>query len=464
MGDDRRLFGTDGVRDKAGQGLLADDSVRRILEATARVLSQPENFPVDFPVGRVGSRVLVGRDTRDSGPHLLKLIAQTLGARGFGVVDVGVLPTPGVAHLASRAQDAALGIVLSASHNPAADNGVKFFSPVGAKVSPEFERAVEEAFARVDAVEVRATSDPEDRAAQGRADYVDHLVASCWNPSRLRGRRIALDTANGATYRVAPEVFRRLGMVVDVIGDAPDGFNINAGTGATHPEALAERLTGEGGGATIGLCFDGDGDRMIPITKTGQVLDGDFVIALAARYFLANGRLPTKTLVATSMSNIGLELALRDQQLQLLRTDVGDRNVYDAMVAGGHPIGGEQSGHTIFLDDAPTGDGILSGIRLLDVLQTDDLDLDAESAIMRRFPQLIQNVEVDEKVPFAELAGVLEAVQRVEERLGAEGRVVLRYSGTEPLARVMVEGPNHESTQSSADEICAAIEASRRQY
>ena len=449
-----RLFGTDGVRDRFGQGLLAPECVERIFGATASTLERADEFPNDFQQ-LSGRRVLVGRDTRASGRTLLEIAARALGAYGYQVVDVGVLPTPGVAYLARSWEGVCLGVVISASHNPAEYNGIKFFAPTGAKVSPEFERAVESECAAINARASAGEQAVDDECVAARRDYVAYLVGSCWRPERLTGRSVLLDAAHGAAYEVAPQVFERLGMKVELRGASPDGENINDGVGALYPDRLAKGV--KRANADVGFCFDGDGDRMIPITGAGTVLDGDHVLALAGKHLLKSDRLPLCSVVATVMSNVGLEVYLKSQGIELLRTDVGDRNVYLEMVAGPHPVGGEQSGHTIFLDDASTGDGILSGLRLLDVLESDDLDLEGESRVMQRFPQVLKNVEVAEKLPFEKLSGVLEAVQTVEAQLEGMGRVLLRYSGTEPLARVMVEGPDRKTTDEYTDRICETI-------
>ncbi len=452
------LFGTDGIRDRFGEGRLSTETVERVLAATVRVLSERQKFSDDFP-GKNGKTILVGRDTRASGSVLLEMVAASFVDAGYRVFDLGVLPTPGVAMASRACEEAALGVVLSASHNPAEYNGIKFLAPTGAKISPAFERAVVREYAAGGAARGVRQGGGElvDKKDDARRDYVDDLVGRCRNPRRLRGRTIFLDTAHGATSEVAPEIFRRLGMIVKSIGDEPDGRNINEGVGALHPERLSAEI--EGTEACLGLCFDGDGDRMIPVTRSGTVLDGDYVLALAGRHLNRTGGLPNRTIVATVMSNVGLELALRDEGVELLRTDVGDRNVYLEMLQGRHPVGGEQSGHTIFMEDGRTGDGILSGLRLLDMLESDDLDLDLEAQIMKRYPQVLKNVKVGEKKPFEELGGVLDVVRAVEEQLAGEGRVVLRYSGTEPLARVMVEGSDRESIERFAGEICEAIRA-----
>lgn len=462
---DDNLFGTDGVRGRPGEGVLSASSVRRLARAVAGVLARREDFPDDLPAGR-GRAVYIGRDTRSSGTALLDQVASVLLECGYGVADLGVLPTPGVAYVASTAPECCLAVVLSASHNPAEDNGIKLVSSRGTKVSEELERAVSRAYRALEVSSGRegaGAAGPVGRRAGLRRDlaasafesYVDFLVSCCERPGRLRGRRVVLDTAHGAAYRTAPEVFRRLGMLVDTLGAQPDGANINAGCGALYPQPLAAHVVATG--ALAGFSFDGDADRLIPVTARGTILDGDHVMALAARHYATRGKLPRKTVVATVMSNVGLEKCLASFGLRLRRTPVGDRHVYQTMVEEGHPIGGEQSGHLIFLDLAGTGDGTLAAIRLLDVLD-DALDLESEARILRKYPQVLRGVRVREKVPLESIAEVVRAVETAEARLGGEGRVVLRYSGTEPLARVMLEGPEERLVAALCAEICDAIQ------
>lgn len=452
------IFGTDGVRDEAGMGHLEPERIDRIVSSTAAALEERERFPEDFPPGR-GRMVVVARDTRSSGPGIHAIVARGFSRFGYTVADLGVLPTPAAAYLAASWPDATLGVVISASHNPAEYNGIKFVAPTGAKISPQFERVVSDGYwsGKSPPLAARAAP-PANLAVEAREAYVRFLVSRCGRPQRLQDRTVALDAAHGAAFEVAPEVFRRLGMKVVAMGVAPSGSNINDKAGALHPGALGKLVTETK--ATLGFCFDGDADRMIPVTARGVVLDGDFVLCLAGRSWSRSGRLPGRTVVATSMSNLGLELALREAGLSLLRTDVGDRHVYRAMVEGQHPLGGEQSGHLIFLEDARTGDGILAALRLLDCLEGDHLDLDHESAIMKRYPQLLKNVRVRQRVPLETLPLVNEATARAAERLAGQGRIVLRYSGTEPLARVMLEGPDEQTVTELVDMICAAIRQS----
>jgi phosphoglucosamine mutase len=452
------IFGTDGIRDRPGRGFLSDDDLARIVSATAFALRKAGEFPSDFPGGE-GSTIVIARDTRGSGVHILEALSGRFAAYGHDIIDVGVLPTPGAALVASRWPGIALGVVISASHNPAEYNGIKFVGPTGAKISPEFEECVSEAFwsERVPSP-ARRRGNVSSRESEALEAYVTQLLGACRRPERLEGHTVALDLANGATFLAAPDVFRRLGMRVETMAHEPDGSNINEGCGALHPAGLAaftSRIR-----ASCGFCFDGDGDRMIPVSGQGKVLSGDHVLFLAAKHYQRSGLLPRGTVVATVMSNIGLELALRDHEIRLLRTDVGDRNVFLAMVEGGHPVGGEQSGHVIFLDEARTGDGILAAVKLLDVLEGDPLSLDAEAAEMRCYPQVIKNVKVSCKPPLDRLVELTRVVEEARHRLGGDGRVFLRYSGTEPLLRVMVEGPDQGWIDGLAEGVCEAVRKS----
>jgi len=453
-----RIFGTDGIRDRPGEGYLAEEAIGRLVRAAAFVLRNRGIFPEDFPPG-TGDVVLIGRDTRASGTEISSALAEGFSRCGHPVVDVGVLPTPGVAFLSSRWPGVGLGVVVSASHNPAEYNGIKFVAPTGSKISPGFEDAVSAAFFRgLSGGPKAACGKVESRAGEALEAYVDHLVRLPREPERLKGHRVALDLANGATFQVAPEVFRRLGLTVEVIADDPDGHNINKDCGTLHPEALARQVSSDG--ASFGFCFDGDGDRVIPVTRRGRILDGDHVLLFSGRHYLRCGRLPLRTVVATVMSNVGLEIALKRDGIELHRTDVGDRNVYQAMIAEGHPVGGEQSGHIIFLEDARTGDGILAAIRCLDVLEGAALDLESESLALVRYPQILRNVRVAHKRELEELPAVSEAVREARLALSDRGRVLLRYSGTEPMLRVMVEGPDASMIEALSDSICETIRRS----
>jgi phosphoglucosamine mutase len=385
-------------------------------------------------------------------------VADEFQRSGFAVFDLGVLPTGGIAHLASVYPECALAVVISASHNPAEYNGIKLLAPTGAKVSTAMETAVSDAYEGASDLASPPSEKPagrRDLSERAAREYVQFLAQRCWRPERLEGMRVFLDTANGAACEVAPRVFEALGMTVKCIGNSPNGVNINEECGALFPEHLSERL--RAGEADIGFCFDGDSDRVIPVTRSGRILNGDHVLALAGRYYFRQRMLPRRVVVTTVMANIGLEKALETEGIGLVRTPVGDRHVYERLVADGHPLGGEQSGHLIFLPDLPTGDGILAAIRLLDVLESDPLDLDRESAFLRQYPQILKNVRVREKVDFSKFPSVAQAVAEAERELRGEGRVLLRYSGTEPLARVMLEGLEMGLIEKLCDHICRAL-------
>ncbi len=444
------IFGTDGVRDRAGQGYLAPDAIVKLARATSWVLAEGGDS--------AGRAVLIGRDTRESGPTIVQFLHTAFRYAGIPVVDLGVIPTPGVAFLTAAEKHALLGVVVSASHNPAEYNGIKFLATDGSKVAPEFERRVSDAYWRSErlpnarlAGALRSDEESVDR-------YSKSLISRMRHPERLAGRKVVLDTAHGATFEAAPRVFRALGAEVVTIGDRPDGRNINSGCGAVHPDGLARAVVEQG--AWSGFSFDGDGDRMIPVAGGGAILDGDHVLAIAGKSLRRAGRLPRGTVVATVMSNLGLEKALAAEGLRLLRTPVGDRHVYEAMLAGDHPIGGEQSGHLIFLEEARTGDGILAALKLIDSLEEGNLDMAAQARIMVRYPQVLLNYKVPRKVPFEELPRVGKALADAEAELSGDGRIVLRYSGTEPLARVMIEGPEKGQIERLAKRIGEEILAS----
>ena len=435
----KKFFGTDGVRGTANKPPMTAEIALKVGEAAG----------AHFLRGDHRHQVIIAKDTRLSGYMLEPALTAGFISVGMDVILVGPMPTPAVAML-TRSLRADLGVMISASHNPAEYNGIKFFAPTGAKVSPDFEDAISRAYweeaegARRDGGALRADTGGVDA-------YIDYLVASCRNPDVLKGRLVALDMAQGATHEVAPRVFQALGAEVVTMGDRPDGSNINDGCGALHPGRLASEVVAQN--AAYGFCFDGDGDRMIPVTEAGDVLAGDITLAITGRDLQSEGRLPLPKVVATVMSNIGLEKSLAECKIELLRTPVGDRHVYESMVAEGHPVGGEQSGHLIFLDDALTGDGVLAAIRLVDSLASFEWSLDKASRVMKRYPQILINYDVARKLPLADIPEVQEAIQRAEEDLAGEGRIVLRYSGTEPLLRVMVEGPESDLIETVARQI-----------
>lgn len=439
-----RLFGTDGVRGIAN-GDLTPELVFRLGRAAAWQLA----------AGRAGrQRLLVGRDTRLSGEMLEAALAAGAASAGVDVLSLGVVTTPGVAHLVGRL-GAAGGAVISASHNPAPYNGVKFFSFDGFKLPDAVEDEIAAMATGADTLP-RPTGEALGRIHRDEAaveHYVEHLVAAAGR--RLAGLRVVLDCAHGAAFHLAPEVFRRLGATVTVLHAEPDGVNINEGAGSLHPLALQRAVAGAG--AHLGLAFDGDADRVIAVDERGGLVDGDQILAVAGLALLAAGRLPGATVVATVMSNIGLELALGAAGARLVRTKVGDRYVLEAMREGGFGLGGEQSGHIIFLDHATTGDGCLTGVKLAAILAGEGRPLSELAARVVKFPQLLVNVEAHARERLARSDAVQVAVARAEERLGGRGRVLVRPSGTEPLVRIMVEGEDADQVRLLAEDLAGVI-------
>jgi phosphoglucosamine mutase len=437
-------FGTDGVRGVANAELTPELALA-LGRAAARVLD--------------GDHVVIGRDTRISGPLLEAALAAGFASEGVSVDRLGVLPTPGVAYL-SQVEDV-VGAMISASHNPYVDNGIKLFAPGGVKLADDVEEAIE---AELEAVLAKPPLGPAGEGVgtiserHGDVDgYVEHLVRAL-GPRRFDGLRVVLDCANGAAVEVAPAAFERLGADVVVIGDHPDGCNINDRCGATHPETL--RLAVVDAGADAGLAFDGDADRLIAVDATGAVVDGDHVIAICARDLRDRGRLRADTVVVTVMTNLGFHLAMARDGITVVTTPVGDRYVLGAMEDGGWSLGGEQSGHVIFRDMATTGDGVLTGLLVLDVMSRKDTSLAALAAsAMTRLPQVLVNVRVAGSGPEA-ADRIAAQVAAAEARLGTTGRVLVRASGTEPVVRVMVEAATHDEAETVAAELADALATS----
>lgn len=444
-----RIFGTDGIRGIAGEGVLALSSVRRlgrIIGATVR-----------GSLGDGGSpRACVGRDTRPSGKSLLGALLEGLTEVGVDVLDVGILPTPGVAHLTVE-YGCQAGVVLSASHNPAAYNGLKVLGSRGEKIPDEVEDEIERLY-RSDEPDPQAARRGEVIPAPEAADrYQEHLQGA-WPDGSLAGMRLAMDCADGATSRVAPRIFRQLGADVEVTRDVVDGSKINQGCGPLHLEnvqAFAREV-----GADVGLSFDGDGDRLMIVDDLGEFRDGDHILAVCARDLHRQGALSGKAVVGTVMSNVGLERSLEEIGARLVRARVGDRWVLEEMQTGGHVLGGEPSGHVIFLPLSAAGDGILTALRVLRIVRESRTPLSELSRCLRKAPQVVVNVRVVRKRPLEELEEVQEQIRSAEERLGREGRVLVRYSGTEPLVRVMVEGPDGEAVGAMARAIAGAFPGS----
>ena len=441
-----RLFGTDGIRGVANEAPLTPDLAYRVgRELVATLAAQHGSERV---------RVVIGRDTRRSGPLLESAMVAGLLSAGADCFAIGVIPTPGIA-LLTRGLDAHGGIVLSASHNPFEDNGIKLFSSEGTKFPDAWEEQIESRLAGPDAAPRAKGAAVGRLTVYERAEkyYVDMLTRTF--PLDLAGLTVVLDCANGATYRVGPSVFRRLGARVITTCAHPDGTNINAGCGALHPEGLRRRLMAAK--ADVGFAFDGDGDRLISVDHLGEIRDGDYALAIAGRHLAARGRLKANTVVTTVMANLGLDECLTAAGIRVVKTQVGDRYVHEEMLKIGANVGGEQSGHLLFHDHAPTGDGILSALALLSVIRETGEPLASLATCMRKFPQVLVNVPVARKPPIDTLAGLTERIRAFERELDGGGRILVRYSGTEPLARVMIEGADDGRIRVMADELASAL-------
>jgi phosphoglucosamine mutase len=455
-----RLFGTDGIRGIANAEPLTPEFAYRLGRVAAAYFAERSAVPPAGGRRRRGVRpaILIGRDTRLSGPLLEQALVAGILSTGVDALVAGVLPTPAVAIL-TAVLGACAGVVLSASHNPFADNGIKLFSAEGGKLPDAWEDEIEARLARPDAAP-RPTGAGIGRVrpvagAEGR--YLAALRATVPGGLDLRGQRLVLDCAHGATYRVAPRLFRALGAEIVTLGVRPTGTNINAGAGALHPEDLQARVRALGGG--VGLAFDGDGDRIMTVDEHGAVRDGDHLLAVFAGDLTRRGALRGGAVVTTVMANLGLERALAASGVATVRTGVGDRYVLEEMLRRGANLGGEQSGHIIFLDHAPTGDGLFSALQLLRILRETGRSLAELAAGVTKFPQVLVNVSVRAKPPLASLPAVSDAVDRWEKKLEGRARVLVRYSGTEALARIMVEGDDQMTIETVAQEIAAVIRA-----
>jgi phosphoglucosamine mutase len=443
----RHLFGTDGIRGVANLEPLTPDGVLRLGEAVAQRLAPG-----------VPRRIVIGRDTRRSGGMLEAALVAGITSMGVDVVLAGVVPTPAIAFL-TRSLPAGGGAVVSASHNPFQDNGIKLFAASGFKLPDDVEQAIEqvvlrghEAAPRPTAGDVGSVVHLDDAAPR----YAAHLRAVVPPGLRLDGLRVVLDCAHGAAYRVGPEIFRAVGADVVAIGVDPDGSNINAACGAVHPSRLQAAV--RAAKAQLGVALDGDGDRAILVDETAAVVDGDEMLAMVAADMLARGMLHQDTVVATVMSNLGLEIALHERGGRLVRTAVGDRYVVEEMQHGGYKLGGEQSGHIILLDHGTTGDGLAAGLAVAGLMVTRQRPLGELKRVMTKLPQVLRNVRVARRDDLEAFPAVRQAIEQVRAALRDRGRVVVRYSGTEPLVRVMVEGEDAAHVETYVAEIAGAIE------
>jgi len=437
-----RLFGTDGVRGKAGEHPLDHETVARLGAALVRAMRAGDS-----------ARFIVGRDTRESGEWIERELARGIRSEGAHLTSAGVIPTPAVAYVAREmAYDA--GLVISASHNPFQDNGIKVFSGRGEKFTEALEREVEAIIAD-GSWSVGGSADRPVEQTDVIDAYLSHARLALPDPQRLGGLKIAVDTANGATTTVAPRLFEELGFELHLRSAAPDGRNINLECGSTHPDGLARAVVEHG--CRFGVAFDGDGDRAILVDAGGRIVDGDAVLLMCARHLKRLGQLKGDGIVATVMSNIGLEIALGESGIEMIRCPVGDKYVMEEMIRRGLSLGGEQSGHIIFSEHLFTGDGIVTALSVLRVMADTGRELADLAAELVTYPQVLLNVRVREKRDLQTVPAVADAMKQVERRLAGNGRLLVRYSGTEPLLRVMIEGKDQQEIQGWATQIVNTV-------
>ena len=441
----QRLFGTDGVRGKAGEYPLDHETVARLGAALVRAMRGSSTARQ--------LRFIVGRDTRESGEWIERELARGIRSEGAVLTSAGVIPTPAVAYV-TRSMTYDAGLVISASHNPFQDNGIKVFSGRGEKFTESLERQVE-AIVADRTWQVNGSADEPVPRTDVIDAYIAHARLALPAPERLGAFTLAVDTANGATTTVAPRLFKELGFEVDLVGATPDGRNINLDCGSTHPEHLAAIVRDRG--HRMGVAFDGDGDRAIFIDAEGRVVDGDAVLLMCARHMKTSGRLKGNAIVATVMSNIGLEIGLRESGIELVRCPVGDKYVMEEMLKRDLSLGGEQSGHIILSEFLFTGDGIVTAMNVLRVMAESGRELADLASQLVTYPQVLVNVRVREKKELRAVPAIAAAMDRVEERLAGQGRLLVRYSGTEPLLRVMLEGKDQQDIQSWASEIATVV-------
>lgn len=448
----RQLFGTDGVRGIANNYPMTAEIAMQLGRAIAFIVKKQ----------RKGHHIVIGKDTRLSCYMLENALAAGVCSMGVDVQLLGPLPTPGIAFITTSMR-ADAGIVISASHNPFQDNGIKIFSHDGFKLPDEVELNIEDLIFSQKMAALRPVADEVGKAARiedVRGRYIVFLKNTFPDKYTLDDFHIVLDCAHGAAYRVAPHVFAELGAKVTCLGDEPDGKNINHDCGALHPEAMADKVRLLG--ADIGLALDGDADRLVVCDEHGQILDGDHIMAICAADLLRRNRLRKKTLVATVMSNMGLEKVLISREAKLCRADVGDRYVVETMRAKGCNFGGEQSGHLVFLDHNTTGDGTLAALQLLSIMIKQKKPLSELAQIMTAYPQVLENVRLSSRIEPEQIRGFPEALQAAQDKLGKKGRILVRASGTEPVIRVMAEGEDEKEISSIALDLCDVIRRAER--
>lgn len=447
--DTTKLFGTDGLRGEAGKFPLDAGTIGVIGRSLAEHLQE-----------RVAKRplILIGRDTRESGDWISREFMSGARAGGADIRSAGIVTTPGVAFL-TRSLGADAGVVISASHNAYHDNGIKIFNPSGRKLDDMTERKIENDIRRAADSPLSQHSEAplqsESETAALRERYLEFLENDVARKLALDGMKIVIDCANGAAYEIAPRLLARLGAAVTAINVSPDGRNINLNCGSLHLENLQHEVLRTR--SALGVAFDGDADRALFVDPQGAIIDGDATLWILGNYLKSRGELAGNKIVATTMSNMGLEVALRKEGIELVRTDVGDKYVLDELLRTGATLGGEQSGHIIFPDISLAGDGMITMLCLLRVLREKEQPLNLLAAGFRRYPQLLVNVRVREKVPFDQQPAVQRLAQQIDQQFSGKGRLLLRYSGTEPLARIMIEGENENEVQAAANELAEAI-------
>ena len=445
----RKLFGTDGVRGVANLEPMTSEIAMQLGRAAAHIFMR-----------RAGRhQVVIGKDTRLSGYMLESALTSGICSMGVDVLLVGPLPTPAIAFL-TRSLRADAGVVISASHNPYQDNGIKFFSNEGFKLPDELEARIEQLIISDEIKHLRPTADAIGKAyriddAEGR--YIEFVKRSLPRDLDFQGIKLVVDCANGAAYKVAPAVFRELGAELEVSANTPDGMNINDSCGAVHPERLQEAVRRHG--AHIGIALDGDADRAIFVCEQGKIIDGDHVMAALGLDLHAQGQLARATVVGTVMSNFGLEIAMKKAGIQLMRTPVGDRYLMERMLADGYNFGGEQSGHFIFLDHNTTGDGLISALQILSLMKRTGKPLSELAKAMTAVPQILLNVKVKHKPDLNQIPDIQQAIKSAEVTLNGSGRVLVRYSGTESLLRIMVEGERDSTIREVADHLAEIVRA-----
>jgi len=438
----KQLFGTDGIRGVAGQPPLDE----RTVFACGMALGADLNLRGTAP------NVVIGMDTRESGAQIAGWLAGGLAAESINFRFAGVITTPGVAHL-TKSTPFSAGVMISASHNPYQDNGIKIFSATGYKLPDDEEHEIEEEIFRLLGSGLRPSSAPLREESVLREDYVSYLLSTL--KTGLSGLRLVIDCGNGAASLLAPGLFEKAGALVTLTGCAPDGRNINKDCGALHVEQLRERVLREG--ADAGVAFDGDADRAILVSHSGKIIDGDNVLLIAARFLKKQSLLRGDTVVSTVMSNLGLERALGRLNIRMLRTPVGDKYVLEEMIRQDASLGGEQSGHVIFREFSTTGDGMLTALRMFEIARATGMNLDQLTEDFVAYPQKLVNIRVKQRRPMNELPLTLKAISEAEHELNDSGRVLVRFSGTELLARVMVEGPDQASVDRHSDKIAQVI-------